>query len=101
QNRKPANREPSDIVSVRVALTLKMLPVRAFSGPPPPAGGLNRRSRQVPVQVGGSAGPMTAIACVSLYASIVRDGVLAPPMLVSPPPLPWLRETNGRLYETL
>ena len=31
-------------------LTMKMVPVSAFSGRPPSAGGLNRGSRQVPVQ---------------------------------------------------
>ena len=33
-------------------LTLKIVPVSAFSGRPPSAGGLNRGSRQVPVQTG-------------------------------------------------
>ena len=47
-------------------LTLKIVPVMPFSGRPPSAGGLNRGSRQVPVQVGGSAGSITALACVSL-----------------------------------
>jgi len=40
--------------------------VSAFSGLPPSPGGLNRGSRHVPVHVGGSAGSMTALACVSL-----------------------------------
>ena len=35
------------------ALTMKIVPVSAFSGRPPSAGGLKRGSRQVPVQVGG------------------------------------------------
>src|SRR5437868_2104574 len=83
QKRSPANREVSDTVSVRVALTMKILPLSAFSGRPPSAGGLNRRSRQVPVHVGGSAGSMTALACVSLYATIVRFGVFEPSMLFS------------------
>ena len=45
---------------------MKIVPVRAFSGRPPSAGGLKRGSRQVPVQVGGSWGSIFALACVSL-----------------------------------
>src|SRR4051794_27730066 len=62
---------------------LKIVPVRAFSGRPPSAGGLNRGSRHVPVHVGESAGSMTAFACVSLYETRVRNGVLLPSMLAS------------------
>jgi hypothetical protein len=38
------------------SLTMYAVPVRPFSGRPPSAGGLLVGSRQVPVQVGGSAG---------------------------------------------
>ena len=51
--------------SVRVPLTTKRVPVSAFSGFPPSAGGLNRGSRHVPVHV-GSAGSIFASAWVSL-----------------------------------
>ena len=54
------------VIATVPELTLKMVPVSAFSGRPPSAGGLNRGSRQVPVQVGGSCGSITALACVSL-----------------------------------
>src|SRR5947207_15189272 len=64
-------------------LTVKIVPVSAFSGRPPSAGGLKRGSRQVPVHVGGSAGSMTAFACVSLYVTRVRYGVFVPSMLDS------------------
>src|SRR5664279_162242 len=64
-------------------LTLKIVPVSRFSGRPPSAGGLNRGSRQVPVQVGGSCGSMTALAWVSLYVTSVRYGVPDPSVLFS------------------
>src|SRR4029077_11701229 len=38
-----------------VPFTINMVPIKAFSGFPPSAGGLKPGSRQVPVQVGGSA----------------------------------------------
>ena len=41
------------IASLAVPLTMKSVPVSAFSGLPPSAGGLKRGSRHVPVQVGG------------------------------------------------
>ena len=44
------------MLAVAPSFTVKMVPVRAFSGWPPSAGGLLRGSRQVPVQVGGSWG---------------------------------------------
>src|SRR5437764_1318645 len=47
--------------------TVKSVPVNAFCGRPPSAGGLNRGSIQVPVHVGGSRGSSTAFLCVSLY----------------------------------
>src|SRR3984893_12035087 len=62
---------------------MKIVPASAFSGLPPSAGGLKRASRQVPVQVGGSAGSITALACVSLYVTRVRLGVLVPSALFS------------------
>jgi hypothetical protein len=46
------------------ALTVKIVPVRAFSGRPPSAGGLKRGSRHDPVQV--LVGSIFAFACVSL-----------------------------------
>ena len=45
-------------------LTVKIVPVRPFSGRPPSAGGLKRLSRQVPVHSG--LGSIFALACVSL-----------------------------------
>ena len=54
------------IESVPAPLTMKIVPVSAFSGRPPSAGGLKRGSRQVPVHVGGSGGSMIALSCVSL-----------------------------------
>src|SRR5215470_14556784 len=62
---------------------VKIVPVRAFSGRPPSAGGLKRGSRPVPVQVGGSCGSITALACVSLYETRVRYGVAVPSILDS------------------
>ncbi len=56
QNRSGPNEAGTVIASVRGPFTMKMLPERAFSGRPPSAGGLNRGSRQLPVQVGGSFG---------------------------------------------
>ena len=47
-------------LSVPGPFTVKIVPVRAFSGFPPSAGGLKLGSRQVPVQVGGSAGSIFA-----------------------------------------
>ena len=47
-------------------LTEKNVPESELPGRPPSAGGLNRGSCHVPVQVGGSAGSITAFACVSL-----------------------------------
>ena len=47
------------------------MPVSAFSGRPPSAGGLKRGSRHVPVQTFGS-GSILAPACVSLYETSVR-----------------------------
>src|SRR4249920_1890341 len=71
------------IVALGQQLTVKIVPVSAFSGRPPSAGGLKRGSRQVPVQVGGSSGSITALACVSLYVTNVRYGVFEPSMLAS------------------
>src|SRR5215472_4061068 len=56
-------------------LTVKIVPPSAFSGFPPSAGGLNRGSRQVPVQVGGSCGSRTLLSSVSLYVTSVRSTV--------------------------
>src|SRR5438105_8300238 len=49
---------------------VKMVPVRAFSGRPPSAGGLKRGSRQLPVHAG--LGSIFAPAYVSLYVTSVR-----------------------------
>ena len=51
-------------MSVVQQLTVKMVPVKAFSGRPPSFGGLNRGSRQVPVQA--VVGSMVSLAWVSL-----------------------------------
>ncbi len=51
-------------LSLRTPLTVKIVPVRAFSGRPPSAGGENRGSRQVPVHWG--EGSILAPAWVSL-----------------------------------
>src|SRR5262245_56790094 len=69
------------IVASMQQFTVKMVPVRAFSGRPPSEGGLNRLSRQVPVQVG--VGSIFALACVSLYVTSVRYGVALGSMLGS------------------
>src|SRR3954470_10915898 len=60
--------------SSRQQLTVKIVPVRAFSGRPPSAGGLKRGSRQVPVHTLGPAGSVFALSCVSLYETSVRYG---------------------------
>src|ERR1700730_9247600 len=52
--------------SLRGELTQGRVPLSAFSGRPPSAGGLNRGSRHMPVQVGGSAGSIAAPASDSL-----------------------------------
>ena len=54
----------TSIESVRVSLTVKIVPVRAFSGRPPSEGGLKRGSRHVPVHAG--SGSIFASARVSL-----------------------------------
>ena len=51
------------------ALTVKMVPVSAFSGRPPSEGGLNRGSRQVPVHGVSST---FALSLVSLKQTRVR-----------------------------
>src|SRR6185295_7653087 len=61
--------------------TVKIVPVSAFSGRPPSAGGLKRGSRHVPVQL--EVGSMSALACVSLYDTSVRYAVPLPSMLAS------------------
>src|SRR5437899_10546133 len=71
------------MASLRTEFTQKTVPVSAFSGRPPSAGGLKRGSRHVPVHVGGSAGSITALACVSLYVTSVRYGVCDASVLVS------------------
>ena len=55
---------PSTSMSVVQQLTVKIVPVRPFSGLPPSAGGLNRGSRHVPVQA--ELGSILALAWVSL-----------------------------------
>jgi hypothetical protein len=63
-------RRPSSADTVRGANTQQLaaysVPVNAFSGRPPSAGGLNRVSRHVPVHVGGSAGSVGVPAVDSL-----------------------------------
>ena len=54
----------TSIAVVAPSLTMKSVPVSAFSGRPPSAGGLKRGSRQVPVHAG--VGSIFALACVSL-----------------------------------
>src|SRR5437899_11278300 len=63
------------MASLRTEFTQKTVPVSAFSGLPPSAGGLKRGSRQVPVQVGGSCGSRTRLSSVSLYVTSVRLAV--------------------------
>ena len=62
------------MASLRTEFTQKTVPVSAFSGRPPSAGGLKRGSRQVPVQVGGSAGSITIP-----FARRSRRTALGPP----------------------
>src|SRR4051812_17735728 len=69
---------PPTCMSVVQQLTVKIVPMRLFSGRPPSAGGLNLGSRQVPVQVGGSCGSILAPECVSLYVTRVRWSVVVP-----------------------
>src|SRR5688572_25271269 len=64
QNLSLPSFDDTRIGSFRNALTVKSCPVRAFSGRPPSAGGLNRGSRHVPVHAG--LGSIFAFACVSL-----------------------------------
>src|SRR5437773_12565817 len=71
------------IVALTQQLTVKMVPLNAVSGRPPSAGGLKRGSRHVPVHVGGSSGSIGWFACVSLYVTSVRYGVLLPSVLAS------------------
>src|SRR5437764_4216227 len=70
-------------VEAGAELTVKIVPVNAFSGRPPSAGGLNRGSRHVPVHVGGSAGSSTRLSSVSLYVTSVRYGVPDPSIAFS------------------
>src|SRR6266550_8761589 len=62
-------------------LTPKSVPVSAFSGRPPSAGGLKRGSRHEPVHCG--LGSILAPACVSLYETSVRYGVFDASVLFS------------------
>ena len=55
---------PFTSMSVVQQLTVNRVPVRAFSGRPPSLGGLNRGSRQVPVQA--AVGSIVSLAWVSL-----------------------------------
>ena len=64
QNRSDLNEAGTLIESLRGPLTVKMVPVSAFSGRPPSAGGLKRGSRQVPVHAG--LGSVLASSWVSL-----------------------------------
>src|SRR5437763_16576608 len=50
--------------SLRTSFTRKLVPLKAFSGQPPAAGGLNRESRHMPAQMGGPAGAMALLAIV-------------------------------------
>src|ERR1700730_126048 len=68
-------------MSVVPELTRNSCPVSAFSGFPPSAGGLQRGSRQVPVQVDGSCGSTGIEEWDSLYVTRVRYPVLDPSML--------------------
>ena len=82
QNRILPSADPTTMFMSQ-QLAVKIVPLTAFSGRPPSAGGLNRGSRQVPVQVGGSWGSITWFAWVSLYDTRVRYGVPEPSMLFS------------------
>src|SRR3954469_26043503 len=57
---------------------VKMVPVSAFSGRPPSAGGLKRGSRHVPVHIDPPAGSILSFAWVSLLETSVRDCVPGP-----------------------
>src|SRR2546430_14061825 len=67
--------------SLRTSLTRKLVPLKAFSGRPPSAGGLDGEFRHMPVQMGGSPGSMALVANVSLYQTSVGNGVLVPSIL--------------------
>ena len=60
----PSGSETVIVVVGPGALTENIVPLRAFSGLPPSAGGLKRGSRHVPVQ--SADGSIFAFACVSL-----------------------------------
>lgn len=64
QNRSDLNEAGTLIASLRGPLTVKIVPVSAFSGRPPSDGGLKRGSRQVPVHNGD--GSVLASSAVSL-----------------------------------
>ena len=66
RQKRSALEAPVTLIWVTQQFTLNDVPVSAFSGRPPSAGGLNRGSRQVPVHVGGSCGSILALAWVSL-----------------------------------
>src|SRR5437762_12965617 len=62
QNRRPAIEAGTEIADVP-ELTVQMLPVNAFSGRPPSAGGLKRGSRHVPVHAAsGSTFPPKSVS---------------------------------------
>src|SRR5713226_5047183 len=63
------------MASFRVPFTENSVPVSEFSGCPPSAGGLKRGSRQVPVQVVGSAGSMGWLAWVFITNERAVGGV--------------------------
>src|SRR2546423_971040 len=60
------------LVSI-VELTVKIVPVSAFSGRPPSEGGLKRGSRQLPVHA--AVGSIFCPGCDSLNVTSVRYGV--------------------------
>src|SRR5256885_17123186 len=76
------------MASLRTEFTQKTVPVSAFSGRPPSAGGLKRGSRQVPVQVGGSAGSITPSAFVFFLRNQGRYGGVLASVLCFPRGLP-------------
>src|SRR6187549_1178428 len=65
QKRSRPSSEDTVSGSAPQQLPMKIVPVRAFSGRPPSPGGLNRASRQVPVQTLGD-GSIHAFASVFL-----------------------------------
>src|SRR6185295_6951163 len=81
QNRIRPSSAGTRIEVVAPSLTVKIVPVSAFSGRPPSEGGLKRGSRHVPVH--SELGSIFAPAWVSLYETSVLKDVFDTSILAS------------------